>query len=811
MKTPNYSTVIAQILADTGIQIPYHTLRRRHLGQTKSRQKAHSSQQLLSPEAEQVLVDWITFYSMTANPLSRRSIRSKARTMCGKLPSISWIRSFLARWPGIMLGKPCGLDPKRAVAFNRPVVLHHFRLLDEIIKKYEIPVENIYNMDEKGCQRGGGRKASSRKYFVPRQRRPKYRSRSANLELVTIIECVCADGTSLLPGFVFSGTQYLPEWFEHVDDNIWCACCIFNFNFEWHELNILNFSISLSPNGWTDDFLCTEWFRKSFIGQSKARNKSGKPILLMLDGHGSHEKLIMIDLGLTHGIIIFCLPPHTTHRLQPLDVGVFGPFSRAWADRCDEIVDELGKEMPREDFVKEYMGVRGPAFKGNTIRKAFEKSGAWPVNSSIFTDEDYAPSLPTSTTTGHAPSSYPTSMPNSELDDDFYASDIEEQPPDLTTTDTRIDDAVDDDSDWTPDDEDDGDDAESAAESEPESSTVPLPITGEHAASVISDPFGLLSGLDHIVQQAGPLTVPPGHSGSSISQASQAVALPALRETRRHTAAALLKQSQKGSTEDLLARIADLEAETKILRSHCSLALGEVADLKRKINARENAPKKRRRLNVKARCLTSTEGRKLCEIQETARTAKELKKQEAAQRRQSRETEQQQRRQARDPTQPFFGALSSKNKPDLKQVADALQISADGTKQDILERITKHFDNHPEKKTDQLFEGLFNSRRRPRNDENVIPQASNQAVLPAELSILTTHPVSPSVPPLQQSGLSNIGHVPFPHQHLEAGSSQPVAFNIFPPYASAYVIPHAPGLSYNYYSSATGPVIYHPR
>ncbi|KJA15783.1 hypothetical protein HYPSUDRAFT_58622 [Hypholoma sublateritium FD-334 SS-4] len=127
------------------------------------------------------------------------------------------------------------------------------------------------------------------------------------------------------------------------------------------------------------------------------------------------------------------------------------------------------------------------------------------------------------------------------------------------------------------------------------------------------------------------------------------------------------------------------------------------------MNARKNAPKKQRRLNVKARCLTSSEGRQLCMTQETLRAAKEQKKQEAQQRRQARETEQQQRRQARDPTQPFVGAMSSKNKPDLIQLADALQLSAEGTKQEILDRITDHFDQHPEKKVHQSFEGLFNT------------------------------------------------------------------------------------------------------
>ncbi|PCH38501.1 hypothetical protein WOLCODRAFT_31715, partial [Wolfiporia cocos MD-104 SS10] len=88
----------------------------------------------------------------------------------------------------------------------------------------------------------------------------KYKIHSPNLEHVTIIECVCADGESLKPGFVFSGKRFHKEWFEIL------TCPI---------------SIGTSPNGWTDNFLCTEWFEKSFIPQAQAHNTSGAPILLV--------------------------------------------------------------------------------------------------------------------------------------------------------------------------------------------------------------------------------------------------------------------------------------------------------------------------------------------------------------------------------------------------------------------------------------------------------------------------------------------------------------------------------------------------
>ncbi|KNZ75844.1 hypothetical protein J132_00857 [Termitomyces sp. J132] len=57
-------------------------------------------------------------------------------------------------------------------------------------------------MDEKGCQRGGG---------------PKYRACSRKLELVTIIECVCVNGTYLLPRFIFAGKEFELEWFKVYD------------------------------------------------------------------------------------------------------------------------------------------------------------------------------------------------------------------------------------------------------------------------------------------------------------------------------------------------------------------------------------------------------------------------------------------------------------------------------------------------------------------------------------------------------------------------------------------------------------------
>jgi hypothetical protein len=86
------------------------------------------------------------------------------------------------------------------------------------------------------------------------------------------------------------------------------------------------YSVALSKKGWTNDFIGAQWFERCFVPQAMARNASGKPILLIYDGHRSHETIELHDAAEKAGIHLFCILPHTSHQLQPLDVGVFGPL-----------------------------------------------------------------------------------------------------------------------------------------------------------------------------------------------------------------------------------------------------------------------------------------------------------------------------------------------------------------------------------------------------------------------------------------------------------------------------------------------------
>ena len=209
----------------------------------------------------------------------------------------------------------------------------------------------------------------------------------------------------------------------------------------------------MSENSWTDDFLCTQWFQDSFIPQAKAKNTSGAPILLIYDGHGSHTTDEMRKLAEEHNIELFCLLPHTTHHMQPLDVGVFGPLQWRWQEHCDKVLKITDEEIRKVDFVKEYMAVRDEAFLPETITKAWKKSlGIYLLNPNIFTDADFAPSASTSR---HArvPGSYPAGH-NSDDPDFLSGSDESSEAEDDTNIDAGEPDDVSNMLDWAA--EDDG-------------------------------------------------------------------------------------------------------------------------------------------------------------------------------------------------------------------------------------------------------------------------------------------------------------------------------------------------------------------
>ena len=113
-----------------------------------------------------------------------------------------------------------------------------------------------------------------------------------------------------------------------------------------------------------------------------------------------------------HGIIVHAFPSKTTHKTQPLDVGVFACLQRAWTNHCDKRLSE-GVEINRYNFIHEYITIHD-VITPELVQKAFKKTGLYPLDPSVFGDKDFAPSL-ASSNMAHVPSSYPTEILSSPI------------------------------------------------------------------------------------------------------------------------------------------------------------------------------------------------------------------------------------------------------------------------------------------------------------------------------------------------------------------------------------------------------------
>ena len=73
--------------------------------------------------------------------------------------------------------------------------------------------------------------------------------------------------------------------------------------------------------------------------------------MLILDGNVSHFNWEFFDYCLNAKIIPLCLPAHSTHLVQPLDVGLFSPLQRHYSNGLDEFIRKGHAGMNKGEFL----------------------------------------------------------------------------------------------------------------------------------------------------------------------------------------------------------------------------------------------------------------------------------------------------------------------------------------------------------------------------------------------------------------------------------------------------------------------------
>ncbi len=90
--------------------------------------------------------------------------------------------------------------------------------------------------------------------------------------------------------------------------------------------------------------------------------------------------LFSLDYLERHQIIVLILPPHSTHRLQPLDVSSFSPLSKAYSkELSDFMMKSQGLfNMSKRMFYLFFTRALEASFTEENIESALRATGIWP-------------------------------------------------------------------------------------------------------------------------------------------------------------------------------------------------------------------------------------------------------------------------------------------------------------------------------------------------------------------------------------------------------------------------------------------------
>jgi hypothetical protein len=281
-----------------------------------------------------------------------------------KMAGTDWFYGFMSRNPSVSLRKPEATSLSRVIGFRRNEVQRFFDNLTSVYDKEKFDASHIFNVDETGMSTV---QQQRQKILAPHGKKQVGKIVSGEKgETITAVVCISASGVFLPPMLVFPRK---------------------NFN------NRLLYGAppgtvgSASPSGWINTEIYLSWL-KHFVQYSGAKPEN--KVLLVLDNHQSHISIQAWEYCRANGIVVVSLPPHCSHKCQPLDISVFGPLKTAYYKRCNDwMKSNPGKRITQYEVASLFSDAYCSTASVAKCVSGFKSAGIHPLNTSIFTDEDF--------------------------------------------------------------------------------------------------------------------------------------------------------------------------------------------------------------------------------------------------------------------------------------------------------------------------------------------------------------------------------------------------------------------------------------
>ena len=102
---------------------------------------------------------------------------------------------------------------------------------------------------------------------------------------------------------------------------------------------------------------------------------------MILDGHGSYETSEFDHFCTEHLIIVLCMPPHSLHLLQSLDVGCFALLKRSYRKQVEANIQLEINHIDKLEFLTLYNIACTEVLNVNNICQRFVATGLVLYNS----------------------------------------------------------------------------------------------------------------------------------------------------------------------------------------------------------------------------------------------------------------------------------------------------------------------------------------------------------------------------------------------------------------------------------------------
>ena len=272
-----------------------------------------------------------------------------------------WLQGLMRRFPRLSLRTPQPLSFARARACTDEAIKRFFEKLGGIYARLNLLVKpmQVYNCDETGISivHNPGR------VLTEMGRKKVWSVTSGELgKTHTVITCVSASGYAIPPMMIYPRTRMSEGLKTGAVPGTLFSC---------------------SKSGWVNQDLYLEWLR-FFISSIPA----ARPVLLIEDGHSSHISLEVIELAQENDIHLLCLPSHTSHLLQPLDVGVFKSLKSFFNKACKQFMADNPGCVVRSENLASLLAIATEC----NIMSGFRKCGIHPLNPGVIDDRQTAPS-----------------------------------------------------------------------------------------------------------------------------------------------------------------------------------------------------------------------------------------------------------------------------------------------------------------------------------------------------------------------------------------------------------------------------------